>query len=303
MNNADDIPSKCRICDCWCEGIEQCNVDSCYSTNILFIIAFFIWGMLASVRLFQFYYHSPYPLWTLKKLLYVCGVAVCVLRVLRYILLFAEIEFRGIGALLFDLYLYFFALLGIFFMYSLVLIFWGHVCQKNKTPRGWIGHKMKMILLIANAIVCVIVCIMPPVRVFISSLWVLCNGLISLVAFVLIVLFLKEGSKMLKLIKSLQNTPMEANQLLKSTTLLAVGGSLGLLITFIILLLATIIRSTIVLDSHVACQLSHVFYRTSELGLMTLLVFPLRTFEKSEVHTTHNSSLALNSQGSVNSEL
>ena len=83
MDNWDNIPSKCKICDCWCEGIDNCDASSCYATNIIFVVVFFVWGLLASIRLAQFYYYHPYPMWTLKKLIFICGVTVCVLRTLR----------------------------------------------------------------------------------------------------------------------------------------------------------------------------------------------------------------------------
>ena len=71
-------------CDVMCSYEQECESGIiCIAFPILFIVLYALWGILAGVRLVQFFKYSVSYKWNLKKLLYLFGVLTAVIRVIR----------------------------------------------------------------------------------------------------------------------------------------------------------------------------------------------------------------------------
>ena len=83
MDNLNDTPEECIPCDPVCVPLNHCPNGLCYALPTVYIIAFSLWGTLLSRRLYLFFKFVPFPRWSLKKFLFLCGIITCIMRVIR----------------------------------------------------------------------------------------------------------------------------------------------------------------------------------------------------------------------------
>mmetsp|Transcript_11876 Transcript_11876/g.16458 ORF Transcript_11876/g.16458 Transcript_11876/m.16458 type:complete len:311 (-) Transcript_11876:27-959(-) len=281
MHNLNDTPEECIPCDPVCEPLESCPNGLCYSLPVVYITAFAICGILLSIRLYLFFKYVPYPRWSLKKLLFLCGVLTCFLRVLRNVLLVAGLPFKSAGLLLLDAFVYFYAFLPLFSMYSLLLIFWANMLQKNKTPRSWINKQMKILLVGMSIGIFVVMTALPITAVLsgINAVAVLFNAIFLVMVLFITITMSVEGYRVMKLIKNMEiASHSTSNEVLQTITKLVIGSSIILIITMVVLIITTLIRVRYP-NSVIVCMVSHAIYRTLELTVICVLAYPLRGFE------------------------
>lgn len=157
------------------------------------------------------------------------------------------------------------------------LISQANMLQKNKTPRSWINHQIKYILLAFIAVLFVLMTICPiaTLSADYNTVTLIVNGLFLIICLVVVIMMVIEGIKVMKLVKTLELD----QQLLKTVTKLVIGSSVSLLVVMLVLII-TSLASVVDNDTDI-CMVSTFFYRALEIGVMTLLAYPLRKIETS----------------------
>jgi len=277
------LHEECKSpCDAECALDTSCddNASICIVFPVLYIVAFSLWGILASVRLVQFFKYSGGYRWSLKKLLYLFGIITAVLRVIRYIFVITGVAFVNTSLFLIDQYFYVAPLATLFSMYALLIAFWGSILQKKKTPVSWIDTKMKRILIVTTIIVCVSLTVLPITDIFTSVGLLIFNVVIVFIIAGLAGFMIVKGRKVRSMLETFyvgtDKEVVKNREVTTTVTNLVVGSSIGYAISIGVLIAATIARN--IEEGFTLCMASHFVYRVLELGMMTLLTYPLRKF-------------------------
>lgn len=168
---------------------------------------------------------------------------------------------------------------NIFLMYVLLLLFWQRICNKCKASMGWMGKKMKIILAASGIIIGIILTLLPFAALITDNDWsrIIMNAFVGVVVLGLSIGYIVEGSKLYKLIRTFDH---KDKGLLRNITFITTLASSGFLLTFIILLFVSVVRSMVpeLAQIYVACATFQFIYRVLEFALVCVMAYPLKGY-------------------------
>jgi len=279
MNSSDDNPVPCTLpCDSICFPADDCSLSLCVGSNIFVIIAFGVLLVPLLVRFAQMMYHVKQPRWTLKKIIFLCEIGACVTKILRAVFIMIALPIP----LVIDRLLLWYSFVFMISAYSLLVLFWYNLCERNKTlVFTWLGTKTKRIFFFWVLILFLIFTALAIVEqaaedeVGLNNFKNYLNILGAIIMVIVLIATLVEGIKLTRLLKSIPTTSRDP-ELLRIITALIVAITISLVGGFLTIVLSTIVRA--VQPNFATCQSFQLAYRVFELFVIGSIGWNLRKY-------------------------
>jgi len=277
--------SECYACDTLC-GIcdSSCSLEYCYIANTLTVFFFGCVMIALSIRSVQFFIYSPKPTWNFKKIIYICGIVVCILRISRWSLLLGKVNMP----LVLDRILYWYGSGLIIAMYSLLIAFWANLCSKDMVVFSWLGGRMKKIFIGWTLILFGIwTCFAVIERYLHDNIGVVLSanatGLFLLLSVTIATTV--EGYKVRKVLIA-STTKREITErdrkLVKTITSLVTTISIGFICFFLLVAAATVVRLKVSAEFNLY-QSIQLLYRALELTALVLICWPIKKYRDKQL--------------------
>lgn len=290
-----------QVCAAWSKG-DNCNDTLCLVTDIFWACFFGICSILLAIRLYQFFKHQPKPRFTLKKLIFIFGIAACLIRCIRFSLMAANIPQRMVYIQL----LWMWSGSCFVLMFSLLMMFWANLIRKGRMPFHWLGKRMRLYFIIFNIAFFLILTFMGIMQDFSSgSTWaravnlsanilgvILCSGL-GIAA-------LYEGFTLISLLKQSGLQTMRDSALVRKISLLSISTAIGNLLLVVFTLIITALNSVSSLD-YVQCHVTHLIFTTLFSIVIGILLVPMADFRVERPESSPKNDSKDSKEGKKNS--